>query len=135
LKALAALGRGDSTEARRLLTQSDSAAPDKYAPPQWWGYRPLIAAHAWAELGENQLALRELDSYTPSRLNSSGLDVRWLLVGQARVLRGEIYERQGRRPEARDQYQLALNQWQGADSLLEPLVNRVKARLGRLADG
>ena len=134
LKALAAIEKGDSAEARGLLHEPDSAAGKQFmSRPQWWGYRQMIAAHAWAELGDDQRALKALDVFEPSKLSTSGLDIRWLLLGQARVLRGEIFERQGKNAEAKDQYQLALAQWAEADPVLEELVNRVRARLDRLA--
>jgi hypothetical protein len=133
LKALVALEKGDSTEARRLLGEPDSATAKQFqARPQWWGYRQMIAAHAWAELGDDQKALHALDSFEPAQLSTNGLDIRWLLLGQARLLRGEIFERQGKNAQARDQYRQALAQWTDADPLLEPLVSRVRARLDRL---
>jgi serine/threonine-protein kinase len=133
LKALVALERGDTAEARRELAQPDSVAiktVDEW--PQWWGYRSMIAAHAWHELGDDRRALEALETYLPDRLSSSGLDVRWMLAGQARFLRGEIYEHQGKRELAREQYQAALAQWEDADSVLDPIVNLVKARLAGL---
>ncbi|HSB53077.1 MAG TPA: hypothetical protein VLD58_01925, partial [Gemmatimonadales bacterium] len=133
LKALVALERGDSAEARRLLQQPDSAVGKEFmARVQWFGYRQMIAAQAWAELGDDQRALKALDIFEPSKLSTSGLDIRWLLLGQARVLRGEIFERLGKPAEARDQYKLALAQWADADPALEALVSRVRARLDRL---
>jgi eukaryotic-like serine/threonine-protein kinase len=133
LKALVALERGDSAEARRLLQQPDSAVGKEFlARVQWFGYRQMIAAHAWAELGDDQRALKALDIFEPSKLSTSGLDIRWLLLGQARVLRGEIFERLGKPAEARDQYKLALAQWADADPTLEAMVSRVRARLDRL---
>lgn len=134
LKALVALEKGDSAEARRLLQEPDSATGKQFlSRPQWWGYRQMIAAHAWAELGDDQRALKALDVFEPAKLSTNGLDIRWLLLGQARVLRGEIFERQGKNAEARDQYKLALAQWADADPVLEELVNRVRARLDRLS--
>jgi serine/threonine-protein kinase len=136
LQALMAIERGDSAEARRQLAMPDSTMPKPFqSRPQWYGYRHMIAAHTWAELGENQQALRSLAVFEPAKFNTGGLDVRWLLLGQARLLRGEIFERQGRHAEAREQYQLALAQWDQADPALGPLVARVKERLGRLGAG
>jgi serine/threonine protein kinase/tetratricopeptide (TPR) repeat protein len=133
LMALVALERGDSAEARRQLSLPDSVTEKGYSGrPQWWGYRGMIAAHAWHELGDDRRALQALEAYETDRLSSNGLDVRWMLAGQARLLRGEIYEHQGKRELARQQYQLALAQWEEADSVLDPLVVRVKARLARL---
>lgn len=136
LQAMIALERGDSAEARRQLGQPDSVVPKLFQTrPQWYGYRHMIAAHAWAELGDNQQALKALAVFEPARFSTNGMDVRWLLLGQARLLRGEIFERQGRSAEAREQYRLALAQWDQADPALEPLVARVKERLGRLGAG
>ncbi len=134
LKALVALEKGDSTEARRLLQLPDSANGKEYLEMrgQWFGYRQMIAAHAWHELGEEDRALGALRGFEPTRLSTTGFDIRWLLVGQARFLRGEIYERQGKRDLARQQYQQALAQWEDADSVLDDLVDRVKARLAGL---
>ena len=92
----------------------------------------MIAAHAWHELGDDRRALQALEGYEIDRLSSNGLDVRWMLAGQARLLRGEIYEHQGKRELARQQYQQALTQWEEADSVLDPLVVRVKALLAGL---
>jgi serine/threonine-protein kinase len=136
IQALMALERGDSAEARRQLTLPDSTMPKMFQTrPQWYGYRHMIAAHTWAELGDNQQALKALAVFEPNRFSTQGLDVRWLLLGQARLLRGEILERQGKPAEAKEQYQLALAQWDQADPALGPLVARVKERLGRLGAG
>jgi serine/threonine-protein kinase len=135
LMALIALQRGDSVEAKRLLQLPDSlndkGSIEGYS--QWQGYRQMIAAHAWHELGDDERALAELRAFEPSRLSSTGFDVRWLLVGQARFLRGEIYERQGKRELARQQYEQVLAQWEDADPVLDPIVGAVKARLAELA--
>jgi serine/threonine-protein kinase len=134
LQALVALQRGDSVEARRQLQLPDSATDKVYREgrPQWFGYRQMIAAHAWHELGEEERALGALRDFEPSRLSSAGFDIRWLLVGQARFLRGEIYERQGKRDLARQQYELVLSQWEEADSVLDPIIGTVRARLATL---
>ena len=135
LHAMASLERGDSSEARRWLDQPQDSAKEKdwaKGRPQWSWYRQLIAAHAWHALGEEQLALTSLEGFDPARFSTMGFDVRWLLVGQARVLRGEIYEHQGKRQQALVQYRLALSQWTDADSVLDPLIDRVKAHLAAL---
>jgi serine/threonine-protein kinase len=134
LKALIALEQGDSTEAKRLLQLPDTTADTPYAKgrPNWWGYRQMLLAHAWHELGEEERALGALRTFEPALLSTDGFDVRWLLVGQARFLRGEIYERQGKRDLARQEYTQALAQWEDADPVLDPLVYRLKARLAGL---
>src|SRR5690606_14414673 len=85
LRALSAIDKGDSARARELLQQPDSATPSAYHNrPQWWGYRQMIAAHAWHELGDDTRALAALNAFMPDRFGMEGLDVRWLLLGQAR---------------------------------------------------
>lgn len=134
LRALVALERGDSTDARRQLVRPDSETPMAYEKrPQWLGYRSMIAAHAWLALGEERRALEALEPFRTDRLSTSGLDVRWMLAGQARLLRGQIYERQGKRGLARQEYREALAQWEEADPVLDPLIDRVRARLAGLA--
>ncbi len=133
LQALTALDRGDSTRARALLALPDSATPPIYHKrPQWWGYRRMIAAHAWHALGEDARALASLEEFVPEHFSHEGFDVRWLLLGQARVLRGEIYEGQGKADLARKEYEGALAQWEDADSTLGPLIGRVRSRLAGL---
>ena len=134
LQALTALDRGDSTRARALLALPDSATPPVYHKrPQWWGYRHMIAAHAWHALGDDTRALASLEIFAPEHFSQEGFDVRWLLLGQARVLRGEIYEGQGKPDLARKEYEGALAQWEDADSTLTPLIGRVRTRLAGLA--
>jgi serine/threonine protein kinase/tetratricopeptide (TPR) repeat protein len=134
LKALTALEQGDSVAARRFLQAPDSATDKMYGEkrPQWSGYRQMIAAHAWHELGDEERALGALRMFDPARLSSANFDIRWLLVGQARFLRGQIYERQGKRDLARQQYELVLAQWQDADSVLDPVIGTIRARLSDL---
>jgi len=92
----------------------------------------MIAAHAWHELGDDTRALAALNAFVPDRFGMDGLDVRWLLLGQARLLRGEIYESQGKPDLARREYEDALSQWEEADTILVPLISRVRTRLAGL---
>lgn len=133
LRALGALTRGDSAQARQLLLLPDSAV-DKayYSRPQWWGFRMLIAASTWHELGDDTRALKVLEGFDPALFSSQGPDIRWLLLGQARLLRGEILEGQGRKDLAREEYRGALLQWENADSALAPLIGRVRSRLAQV---
>ncbi len=133
LMALQAIERGDSTEARRQLSLPDSmTAPTYRNRPQWWAYKHMIAANAWRDLGDDRRALQALDVFQTDGLYSGTVDLRWLLAGQARMLRGEIYEHQGKRELARTEYQQALAQWDGADTQLDGLVAELRLRLSRV---
>ena len=133
LRAMSALSQGDSAGARALLQLPDSAV-DKayYKRPQWWGYRMLIAANTWHVLGDDVRALKALEGFNPAFFSSQGPDIRWLLLGQARVLRGQILEEQGRKDQARAEYRQALQQWENADSTLAPLIGRVRDQLAQV---
>ncbi|MBK8003277.1 MAG: protein kinase [Gemmatimonadetes bacterium] len=139
VEALIALQKGDSATARRLLTAPpDSAGGGKdlelalQSRPQWFAYRAMLQAQLWYELGDNQQALKALDFFEPGQLSAEGMDLRWYLLGQARMLRGQVYERLGQKAEARQAYQAALAQWSGADEALAPLVTRLRSRLGEV---
>jgi tetratricopeptide (TPR) repeat protein len=45
---------------------------------------------------------------------------------------GELYEAKGAKREAAEQYRRFVDLWAKADPLLQPKVNEVRARLGRL---
>jgi tetratricopeptide (TPR) repeat protein len=133
LMALQALERGNSAEARRQLTLPDSMTSKSYrSRPQWWAYKHMIAANAWVKLGDDRRALQALEVFQPSELYSSTVDIRWLLAGQARMLRGDIYEHQGRHDLAREEYRQALAQWEGADPQLDGLVAALRLRLNKV---
>ncbi len=133
LMALEALERGDSAEARRQLTKPDSSTAKTYdGRPQWAGYKYMIAANAWRELGDDRRALQALEVFRTDQFSNNGFDVRWMLAGQARMLRGEIYEHQGKPDLAREEYRQALSQWDDADGQFDALIAELRIRLGRV---
>jgi len=136
LTALLALGRGDSAQARRLMqAPEDSGTIKAYMNRgQWWGFRQMVAAQTWHELHDDVRALKSLEGFEPQNFSTDGPDVRWFLLGQARMLRGEIYERQGHREQARAEYQAALAQLEDADPVLSPMVDRVRLHLARVSE-
>ena len=104
IEALRALDRRDTARVRELLQQPDTALAMQYkSRAQWSGYRAMIAAHLWFDIGEDNRALLALDQFDHDHFSTMSLDVRWFLLGQARLLRGSIYERQGKRKEARQE--------------------------------
>ena len=131
LAAFAALDRGDSAAARQLLEASrEGGLYPKRAG--WLAYGDMISAELWHRLGEETRALEHLRGFETHSLSTEGLDVRWFLIGQARLLRGEIYEAQGKPASAKSEYRAALEQWSEADAELSPLVERARTRLWRL---
>jgi serine/threonine-protein kinase len=129
VRALLAVSRGDSAAARRTLAEPDSSAYGKHM------YRVLsepLAAQAYYLLGEYQTALRVLEGYQPSALQTGGFDSGWGMLGRVRLLRAAAYERLGRRAEAREQYRQVLTQWKGAHPALLPFIHQAQRGLARV---
>ncbi|MDH5282512.1 MAG: protein kinase [Gemmatimonadota bacterium] len=132
LLAFAALDRGDSATARRLLT-TDPRKDDSYLKrPAWSAYRRMIAAELWHRLGEEEAALKELAEFQVASLSTEGFDVRWLLIGQAHLLRGQVHEAMGNPASAKAEYRAALEQWSEADDEFASLIQQARGRLGNL---
>jgi tetratricopeptide (TPR) repeat protein len=55
-----------------------------------------------------------------------------VLAGPAHLGRAEIYERQGRREEAAEQYRILLDLWRDADPQFRPMIDTAQSRLQRL---
>ncbi|MDQ2670009.1 MAG: tetratricopeptide repeat protein, partial [Gemmatimonadota bacterium] len=127
VEALLALSREDTSEARRLLAQPDTAAMKSH----YVVYRRPIRAQIHFELGEYDRTLELLEGFEPEMLSVHGFDSRWALVGRVRLLRGAALEKLGRPVEARDQYRLALEQWKDPDPAIEPYVRQAQAGLAR----
>jgi hypothetical protein len=95
-------------------------------------YRVLtepLAAQAYYLLGEYETAIRVLDGYQPSSLQTGDFDSGWGMLGRVRLLRGAAYERLGRKAEAREQYRLVLAQWKRADPALLPFLQQAERGL------
>jgi serine/threonine-protein kinase len=128
VRALLAVSRGDSATARRTLAEPDSAGPKH----MYTVYSRPYAAQAYYLLGDYETALRVLQDFEPSALQTSGFDSRWGMMGRVRLLRGAAYERLGRRAEARQEYRQVLAQWKRADPALQPFVQQAQRGLARV---
>ena len=74
-----------------------------------------------------------LGEFGPKEFDRTSFDMRWGLLPRARLLRGALYERMGRREEAEREYRLVVSQWRTADAPLRPFVEQAIHGLGRLA--
>ncbi|HEU4697759.1 MAG TPA: protein kinase [Gemmatimonadales bacterium] len=129
VRALAALARRDSSGARRIMAEPDTAN----AMLSYTVYRRPIAAQVYFLLGDYERTLAALEPYTPDAINGHGFDPRWGILGRVRLLRGLAYERLGHVAEAREEYRQALAQWQQhADPALEPFVRSAQQGIGRV---
>jgi serine/threonine-protein kinase len=129
VQALLALSRHDSAGARRALT-SDEGLQDRGL--RYLVYARPLAAQVYYAIGDYPAALHALGEFGPKEFERTQFDMRWGLLPRARLLRGEIYERMGRRVEAEREYRLAASQWQTADASLRPLIEQASAGLERV---
>lgn len=84
----------------------------------------LLRAEALFHLGRDQEALRWYGTFW--------LHTEFALLAPIQLREGEIYERQGDAREAVAHYRRFLARWDEADSLYQPLVRNVGARVARL---
>ena len=99
----------------------------------WSGYRGYVRALVYFQLGQYDRSLDQLQNYRPELLETESRDVRWGLLGRARLLRGATLEKLGRPQEARQEYQLVLAQYDGADRALQPYLDQARLGLARLS--
>jgi tetratricopeptide (TPR) repeat protein len=130
VRALLALQRDDAEAARKALAEPDPPMPSE--KPGYAVFRRPLAAQAWFLLGEYDRALGAIDGFEPEQLSTTGFDMRWGMVGRVRLLRGAVLEKLGRGADAKQQYRLALEQWQDADPDLRGLVEEAQKGLARL---
>ncbi|HET8650489.1 MAG TPA: protein kinase, partial [Gemmatimonadales bacterium] len=131
VQALLALVHNDSAAARRALSQPDTAAvaSEKAAP---YSEDPL-AAEAYYLLGDYDTALHLLEDFEPDAFATRGFDPRWGLLARVRLLRGNLYEKLGRRSEASREYRDVVAQWKRADPALQIYVRQAMQGLGRVS--
>jgi tetratricopeptide (TPR) repeat protein len=137
VRALLALSQGDSTAARRMLTETDTVPRSM---PKWTSgrySRPLarpLAAQAYFLLGDYHRTLNALRDFEPQALKTGDFDSRWGMLGRVRLLRAAAYEQLGRRAEARQEYREVLAQWKAADDALKPFIHQAEQGLARLGE-
>lgn len=136
VQALEASAHGDTANARRLLASSLPESDErtwKEKRPMWYGYRSYVRALAYYQIGQYDRTLDLLQSYQPELLETENMDVRWGLLGRARLLRGAVFERLGRQAEAKQEYLAVLAQYDNADRGLQPYLDQARLGLARLA--
>jgi tetratricopeptide (TPR) repeat protein len=133
VRALLALSQGDSTAARRMLSEADTTAREM---PKWTSrqYDRPLAAQAYFLLGDYHRTLNALQDFEPAALKTGGFDSRWAMLGRVRLLRAAAYEQLGRRAEARQEYRQVLAQWKTADASLKPFIQQAEQGLARLGE-
>jgi len=130
VRALLALQRDDAGAARKALAEPEPPMPSE--KPGYAVFRRPLAAQAWFLLGEYDRALGAIEGFEPDQLSTTGFDMRWGMVGRVRLLRGAVLEKLGRGEDAKQQYRLALEQWQDADPDVRVMVEEAQKGLARL---
>ena len=130
-RALIAVKRGESAEARRILGEQDSLEMRAGWSGDISDRRPY-EAQAWYLLGDYQRAIDILDGFDPEHLYKRGFDFRWSMVGRVRLLRAAALEKLGRREAAASEYRAVLAQWRESTSpVLEPYLRQAQQGLAR----
>lgn len=130
-RALLAVKRGQSAEARRILGEQDSVMMRGGWSGDIMDRRPY-EAQAWYLLGDYQRTVDVLDGFDPDHLNKRGLDPRWSMLGRVRLLRAAALEKLGRREAAAEQYRAVLGQWKQTTSpVFEPYLRQAQQGLAR----
>jgi predicted negative regulator of RcsB-dependent stress response len=135
VRALLALQRADSAGARQALAEPDpvmQAEMKDRDKVRYTVFRRPLAAQAYYLLGDYDRALSLLESYEPDQFSTTMFDMRWGMVGRVRLLRGAVLEKLGREEDAKQQYRLAIEQWEDADPDLRPMVEEAQKGLARL---
>ena len=135
MKALLAATRGDRAAARRILKegpgQTEDAKGSGYEQYAFGDPRPLVA-ETYLQLGEYSHLVETLRDFTESILATRGFDPRWVLMPRVRLLRAEALEKLGRLDEAAREYRHVADQWNSADSVLQPFVQQARQGLARI---
>lgn len=135
VRALRAIERQDPKAARRVLEEPDKEVAKGTMKERdgFTIFRKPIAAYVYLDLDEPQRTLDLLEGFEPQYLDAEHFDMRWGAVGRVRLLRAAAYEKLGQYEAAKEQYQLALDQWREADPDLMPYIQQAQAGLARLA--
>jgi len=134
VQALQALNHGDTVAARRLLAAKDTLSEGEWKMrPFWQGYRDFVRALAYYHLGDYTRSVALLEPFQTSNLNTEYFDVRWGLMGRARLLRAKALEKLGRPADARHEYEAVLGEYDAADRSLAPYLDQARLGLARVA--
>ena len=131
-----ALGRGDSTEARKLaakLTPLDqirnSGVTFGYA-----GLRTALRGDLAAELGNTDEAVGSYEALKPSRFSIGFIEPGFAVYVRTFAARARLYEKKGERDKAIAAWEEVLRRWKDGDAITEPARKEARAALNRLRD-
>lgn len=135
LRALLAIERRDSSEARRLARSFPSVDSLRTSRIGTTGLRMVTRAVVLAELGDVRQALAVLELIDPSRFSlSESVETTWAVYVRQFMLRGALYERVGEPVKARQAYERFLELWRDGEAPLDPQLRTAREAVARLRD-
>lgn len=135
LRALLAIERRDSSEARRLARSFPSVDSLRTSRIGTTGLRMVTRAVVLAELGDVRQALAVLELIDPARFSlSEPVETTWAVYVRQFMLRGALYERIGEPVKARQAYERFLELWRDGEAPLEPQLRTAREAVARLRD-
>lgn len=135
LRALLAIERRDSSEARRLARSFPSVDSLRTSRIGTTGLRMVTRAVVLAELGDVRQALAVLELIDPARFSlSESVETTWAVYVRQFMLRGALYERIGEPVKARQAYERFLELWRDGEAPLEPQLRTAREAVARLRD-
>jgi serine/threonine-protein kinase len=135
LRALIAIERRDSSEARRLARRFPSVDSLRSSRIGTTGLRMVTRAVVLAELGDVRQALAVLELIDPARFSlSESVETTWAVYVRQFMLRGALYERIGEPIKARQAYERFLELWRDGEAPLEPQLRTAREAVARLRD-
>lgn len=135
LRALLAIERRDSSEARRLARSFPSVDSLRTSRIGTTGLRMVTRAVVLAELGDVRQALAVLELIDPSRFSlSESVETTWAVYVRQFMLRGALYERIGEPVKARQAYERFLELWRDGEAPLEAQLRTAREAVARLRD-
>ncbi len=135
LRALLAIERRDSSEARRLARSFPSVDSLRSSRIGTTGLRMVTRAVVLAELGDVRQALAVLELIDPARFSlSESVETTWAVYVRQFMLRGALYERIGEPVKARQAYERFLELWRDGEAPLEPQLRTAREAVARLRD-
>ena len=135
LRALLAIERRDSVEARRLARTFPSVDTLRTSRIGTTGLRMVTRAVVLAELGDVRQALAVLELIDPARFSlSESVETTWAVYVRQFMLRGALYERIGEPVKARQAYERFLELWRDGEAPLEPQLRTAREAVARLRD-
>lgn len=134
LQALVALKAGDTAQARHLAARFPAPGAARLEVSPWGFDDPLTRAEILAAIGDRALALATLETIEPTSFEVLTVDPRWAMYGRSLLVRGMLYEQEGKRERAIKAFERYLSLMGDADATFQPQLQEARAHVNALRD-